>query len=311
MQEIYALTEKLYNKINSVGLKGKIISTSHLIQLKEDILTKRNDRFLDDIFYKECLSFFKFSPSLSLAGANSIIIVSVPQPKISVSFQWRKNRFYLTIPPTYLHAPDDMVREILEQLLEPYGYRIEQTYLPLKNLAARSGLAEYGKNNITYVPGSGSFHRLVGFYSDLPCLNDSWQEPKTMAACLNCSACLKSCPTGAITKDRFLIKAERCLTFHNERKAAFPGWFKPDWHHCLVGCLRCQSVCPVNKHIFKWEEKREHFSEEETLMILKGYGKKKLPSSTLNKIERLSLTEYLEQLPRNLEAVLKNEKNAQ
>jgi len=33
-----------------------------------------------------------------------------------------------------------------------------------------------------------------------------------------------------------------------------------------------------------------------------------LPALTLNKLEKLSLTEYLKQLPRNLEAVLRNQK---
>jgi epoxyqueuosine reductase len=131
-----------------------------------------------------------------------------------------------------------------------------------------------------------------------------------MALCHDCRACFKSCPSGAIPKDRFLIKAELCLTFHNEREGSFPEWIKPEWHHCLVGCLHCQSVCWANKHVFNWEETREHFSEKETSMILNGLGEDELPTSTLDKLEKLSLTEYLKLLPRNLEAVLRNQKKA-
>jgi epoxyqueuosine reductase len=36
--------------------------------------------------------------------------------------------------------------------------------LPLKSLAVRSGLAAYGRNNVCYVPGMGSFLELVGLY---------------------------------------------------------------------------------------------------------------------------------------------------
>jgi len=311
MNQVTSLLSKIYKKFKSKGMAGRIVSIHHLLQLKEEIENKRLDRLLDEDFYQECLSFFDFSPPASLAGAKSIIIVSVPQPKILVSFQWKKRQYILTMPPTYLHEPDDMVKNILEEILVPAGYRTARTLLPLKNLAVRSGLAEYGKNNITYVNGTGSFHRLVGFYSDLPCLEDNWQEPKTIPICRNCSACLKNCPSGAISKDRFLIKAELCLTFHNEREGSFPDWIKPEWHHCLVGCLRCQSVCPANKHVFHWEETREHFSEKETSMILNGLREDELLASTLDKLEKLSLTEYLKQLPRNLEAVLKNQKKAQ
>jgi len=311
MNQITSLSNEIYNKFKSEGMAGRIVSIHHLLQLKEEIENKRLDRLLDEDFYQECLSFFDFSPPASLAGAKSIIIVSIPQPKILVSFQWKKRQYMLTIPPTYLHEPDDMVKNILEEILVPADYRIARTLLPLKNLAVRSGLAEYGKNNITYVNGRGSFHRLVGFYSDLPCVDNNWQEPKTMSTCQNCSACLKNCPSRAIPEDRFLIKAELCLTFHNEREDFFPEWIKPEWHHCLVGCLRCQSICPANKHIFNWEETREHFSEKETSMILNCLGEKDLPPSTLNKLEKLSLTEYLKLLPRNLETVLRNQKKAQ
>jgi len=46
-------------------------------------------------------------------------------------------------------------------------------------------------------------------------------------------------------------------------------------------------------------------------MILNCLGEKDLPPSTLNKLEKLSLTEYLKLLPRNLETVLRNQKKAQ
>jgi len=308
MNHIISLHKEIHKKFISEGMAGRIVSIHHLLQLKEEIENKRLDLLLEEDFYQECLSFFDFSTPASLAGAKSIIIVSIPQRKISVSFQWKKRQYMLIIPPTYLHEPDDNVKKILDEILMPAGYRIARASLPLKILAVRSGLAEYGKNNITYVKGRGSFHRLVGFYSDLPCVDDNWQKPKIMSTCQNCSACLKNCPSGAIPGDRFLIKAELCLTFHNEREGLFPEWIKPEWHHCLVGCLRCQSICPANKHILNWEETREHFSEKETSMILDGLGKNELPALTLNKLEKLSLTEYLKQLPRNLEAVLRNQK---
>jgi len=38
---------------------------------------------------------------------------------------------------------------------------------PFKTLATRTGLAKYGKNNITYTECGGSYHRLTAFYTDM------------------------------------------------------------------------------------------------------------------------------------------------
>ena len=73
--------------------------------------------------------------------------------------------------------------------------------MPWKLLAVRSGLAQYGKNNITFIQGLGSFYRLVAFISDLPCAEDNWGEFKSLDDCRNCDACTKACPSGAIGPD--------------------------------------------------------------------------------------------------------------
>lgn len=72
------------------------------------------------------------------------------------------------------------VAGLLTKVLEPAGYQATPSLLPLKSLAAHSGLAVYGRNNICYVPGMGSFLELVGLYSDLPCSEDTWQEARTI-----------------------------------------------------------------------------------------------------------------------------------
>ena len=100
----------------------------------------------------------------------------------------------------------------------------------------------------------------MGAFSDLPCDGDPWREPKALERCESCVACLRNCPTGAITRDRFLLRAERCLTYHNEAAGDFPGWIDPSWHHCLIGCLRCQTACPENKAVLEWFEDRAEFS---------------------------------------------------
>jgi epoxyqueuosine reductase len=168
-----------------------------------------------------------------------------------------------------------------------------------------SGLAEYGRNNICYVQGMGSFLQLIAAFSDLPCDHDPWLEPKALDRCHSCFACVRRCPTGAITKDRFLIRAERCLTYHNEAATDFPAWIDPAWHHCLIGCLRCQTVCPENKSLLGWFEDRAEFSETETNLMLQRVPLEQLPIETAAKLKSLKINEDYRLLCRNLSMILR------
>jgi epoxyqueuosine reductase len=212
------------------------------------------------------------------------------------------------VPPTYLRwrETDAQVENVLVEVLEPEGYGVAQANLPKKLLAVRSGLATYGRNNIAYVDGTGSFHRLVAFVSDLPCQQDEWRAPKMMERCHRCLACLRNCPTAAISDDRFLLHAERCITLHNEEPSdvAFPEWFDPSWHNCLVGCLRCQRICPENKRFLDRVEEGAEFSSEETALLMEGTALDQLPAAMVEKLRQWDLIDLLDILPRNLRALL-------
>jgi epoxyqueuosine reductase len=196
----------------------------------------------------------------------------------------------------------DGIEGLLTAWLAPAGYRLAVARLPRKLLAVRSGLAEYGRNNISYIPAMGSFFQLAVFCSDLPCAEETWREPRMMDRCRDCRICLTECPTGAITSDRFLLRAERCLVFHNERGPdfPFPDWIDPAWHNCLMGCMLCQQFCPANEAFRDWFEGDEAFSEGETALLLRGASSGQLPASTRAKLERLGLLDFLDILPRNL-----------
>ncbi len=125
-----------------------------------------------------------------------------------------------------------------------------------------------------------------------------------MEPCETCSACMKACPAKAIGSDRFLLHAERCLTFHNERACDFPAWLSPDWHNSLVGCMICQKVCPANKDVVKWIENGTDFGSEETDHILKGVSDDRLPRETHEKLLQLGMMEYYDVLGRNLRVLI-------
>ncbi len=298
------LTKGLYERLEEQGYRSKIVSITHVAELNREIEAHHKKGLLDEELYDAYLASFDFECQRKLANAGSLIIVSVPQPQARVVFEWEQNSYSVIIPPTYDCSVDERVADLLRAYLGPQGYRLQKVRLPQKLLAVRSGLAQYGKNNITYVKGSGSFHRPVVFISDVPCEADSWGEPAVLEHCEKCSACMKACPTDAIGSDRFLLHAERCLTYLNERLKDFPEWLSPTWHNCLVGCMICQKVCPANKEVLKWTESGATFDREETTLILDGVPDDRLPQKTLDKLKNLEMIEYYDVLGRNLRVLI-------
>jgi epoxyqueuosine reductase len=306
------LKAKLVQQLEARGYQGRVVTIQRLHDLQAEIETRYREGLLDETFFRKRLTQFVFSPPESLPEARSLIVVAVRDPQVRFTFTWQGKRIPLLVPPTYLHwrETDKRVEDTLAEILGPAGYRVAQGTMPKKLLAVRSGLAAYGKNNITYVEGMGSFHRLVAFYSDLPfdfaqdrpCPQDDWQELRMMERCQKCRACLLNCPSSAITSERFLLRAEKCITFHNEEPSdvPFPAWLDPSWHNCLVGCLHCQRVCPENKEFLAWIEEGAEFSAEETTFLLEGVPLHQLPAATVAKLEQSDLADLADTLPRNL-----------
>jgi epoxyqueuosine reductase len=296
--------EEVLSHLAEHGYRGRIVSVQHLRDLQEELEGRNIQGQFDKEFYQHCLMKFDFRVPDSLLQAKSMIVVAVPRPQTQVSFTFDGETRVLILPPTYLGYDEtrQKVENLLSGILSLKGYQVARTKMPLKLLAVRSGLGRYGRNNICYVPGMGSFLELVAVYSDMPCLTDNWYEAEMLEDCKNCYACLKNCPTGAIATDRFLLHAERCLVFHNEKRGdvPFPDWIEPSWHNCIVGCLHCQRVCPQNNSLLNWIEGKVEFSQDETALLLKGAPRDQLPAETARKLQYLNLLENMDILPRNL-----------
>jgi epoxyqueuosine reductase len=292
------------SSLQKCGLKAAVVSIGHLPELEAELKNLTQQGLFDKGFYQEYVTRFSFSVPKSLPNVQSIIVGAVQMGQSKITLNWQGQRKTLVIPPIY--AWFERVRVQLEKkvgdTLNQQGYVWTRPALPLKLLAAQSGLAQYGKNNICYVEGMGSFVRFVAVYSDMPCEQDNWQKPQMMKACADCSLCCQACPTGAIPKDRFLLYAERCLTYHNEKKGdiPFPNWINPAWHNSVIGCSRCQTVCPQNRTFLNKFNAEEEFSEQETDQFLKGTPKEKMQKETIEKLDRLGLAEETHLLPRNL-----------
>ena len=293
------------SKLEERGYRARVVPIEYVAQLKYEIEECLPQKKINATLFEKHLSHFRFDVSTTLPGARSIIITAAPQPQRRTTFRLDGQTYSVIIPPTYYGDTDNQVMEILQSILNSYGYQLHPTWLPEKLLAVRSGMAKYGKNNIVYIEGLGSFVSTRAFLSDMPVGSTDWLEPQVMKECEKCRACLNECPTKAIVPDRFLIHAERCITFFNEKKGEFPEWVDPTWHNSLVGCMKCQLICPVNNRLVKWVEEGEDFTESETRLILNRVPLDHIPPETVSKLNRCYMLEYLDVLPRNLRALMK------
>lgn len=306
-------TRELLLCLREHSCKGRIVSVEHVRDLQEEIEGRFKWGLLDKEFYMERLTYFDFRiPPNDLREAKSLIVAAVPRPQSQAVFTRNGESKALIIPPTYVANGRTrmQIRDLLTEVLAPREYSVTPTALPLKLLAAHSGLGLYGRNNICYVPGMGSFLQLVAFYSDLPCWKDNWQEAQMMKYCNDCYACHQVCPVGAIPRDRFLLHAERCIVFHNERKGdiPFPAWIDPSWHNCLVGCMHCQRVCPQNRKFLQRFGEKEEFSEEETKLLIGEVPRGRLSATTVRKLKNLDLYDDIDILPRNVGVFFRKQK---
>ena len=238
---------KIREALKPCGYKVKTVSIAHLPEIQESVATLIRQRLINKRLADKW--HFYRTPNTELPEAKTIIIAALPQAVTRLTFTWQGRDYPAEVAPGYFSAADEArAAEILNQVLGDGGYKISKARLPLKTLAVRSGLAKFGKNNLAYVPGMGSFCRLIAFYSDAPCEEDNWQESAAINICEKCTLCLENCPNGNIDAERFLIHAENCLGFLNEIEPDFPYWvqYQPDRLNAFVGCMRCQSACPVD-----------------------------------------------------------------
>ncbi|UCG91000.1 MAG: epoxyqueuosine reductase [candidate division WOR-3 bacterium] len=308
------IIEELQQKLTNTGFKSSVVSVRRLPDIRRDFENLIKEGILNKDFYDEIVSRYElrwnFEPAVSSPSAESVIITAVQQPKVSLEFENAGKKYYAVIPPTYIHETDQEVLDVMSPFLEKHGYKACAAVLPSKLLAVRSGLAQYGRNNITYIEDWGSYYRLRAFFSDMPCADDKWQEPVAMELCRKCTTCIKKCPTRAISQDRFLVNAGKCLTFFNEASYDFPEWLDPGWHNCIIGCMICQDVCPANKDHTAWIMPGGDFSEKETSMILDGVSKDKLPAEISEKLQKVNMLESYDLLQRNLGALIRKKQRS-
>ncbi len=238
-----------------------------------------------------------------------ILIVAVPRPAHTVRFAMPSGCIDAVLPPTYVRysALPEAVREDLQGDVLDGQFRLGILKAPLKALASRVGLVRYGRSNVTYVEGLGSYFQLAAYITGTLLKPDPEQTPRALPACEDCGACVACCPSGAIRENRFLLDAGRCLTLFSENEGDWPDFFRAWMAECLVGCLACQEVCPENAGRLRLEPAGVSFPAEETAAILAGGQRQGAVWDRIReKLASLRLLHYEPVITRNLRALVES-----
>jgi epoxyqueuosine reductase len=282
------------------------VPISRLDDLKAEIEQTLSQRVKEPDFAEYVRHAFNFGLVEKLPEMKSIIVAAGYNPAHRVLFCHQNRIKELVLPPGFVkfYPRQIATAQSVKEVMASIGCKAERIIIPVKLLATHSGLSKYGKNNITYVKNWGSNNFLGSYLTDLPTLADPWQPIEHISACEGCEACLRSCPSGAIEADRFLINGDKCITLYNENPGEFPDWLQPDWHHAMVGCIRCQEVCPANPVTEVKTSVLDTFSAPETEIICETDSFDQLPDELKARFEAFGFAEYHHVILRNIRAAL-------
>ncbi len=297
-----------------VQYQYRTISIEHLSEVKE-IIDKLNHsgQISSQPTFQAYLKDLEYQAPKDLPHARSLILAATPWRLRSFGLHWNGKEHRLLVPGGYFYYEDAAFREALKQrvareVLKNPAANLVFANPALKTLSVRSGLAEYGKNNIAYVDGYGSFHVLWAFFTEAQ-LSDQWVRPlRLMRLCKGCSICLRSCPTKALSENRFELDAGRCITLYNEMKDPIPEWVNLKAHNALIGCLKCQFDCPADREVIHGIEHVADLTEKETALLMKGRHDPMLEALISEKLKGLGeqYAKDLRYLSRNVRLALAN-----
>jgi epoxyqueuosine reductase len=299
-------------EIIDLTFESRAVSVDRLGELREGLAELvSSGRLSENEVFREYLSGLSFEVPESLPDARSIIILAVPTKLMWARFRLGSETYDLMMPPQYYSSgvsAEGLHNAVLTDVVARPGCEVVRAdSLQLKPLAVRSGLAEYGRNNICYVDGMGSLLTLYAFFTDADLNEDGWLEIRMMEACSDCESCINACPCGCIDTQDPIVDVGKCVTLYNEIAGEFPAWLSSDAHNALMGCMACQQCCPANSEVIRRAGRLEDVTERETRLILEGTPDAELLESLSRKLREFypaQSQEYFPILTRNLRVLL-------
>ncbi|MFW9980119.1 MAG: 4Fe-4S double cluster binding domain-containing protein [Candidatus Thorarchaeota archaeon] len=300
------------DEIPSSLYKYRTISVEHLQELQDDFSSfDIEGKVSNNPTFRKYISTMNHTLPESFPDAKSVVVMAVYTPLLKAYFHYKDVRHEVLVPHYYNDGITEthLIRTVKNQIIGKQGYRIENAkiHVLLKRLAVRSGLGKYGRNNLCFVEGMGSFVRLHAFFTDYRFAEDNWTEAMLMDRCANCKICLRNCPTGSISEKSFIVDVERCIPLYNEIPGEFPKWIESASHSALMGCMRCQLPCPANSSVIEKAQILTEVAEEETESLIEESLNEE-QTALLSEKTRMFIPEeawyYVPVLARNLRALI-------
>jgi len=294
--------------------KYRTLPVSRFPQLQTEFSAARNNSQLGrSKMYLDQIAPLNFRVPGDFPNAKSIIVFAVYSKNMYSNF-WLDGRSYRIMIPFQYYNDDlnaDKLKGIIQkEIVKNPGARMVDvsSKVPLKLLAARSGLGRYARNGLVFVDGMGSYNMLYAFLTDQPSAQDNWTSLEILDECNHCHACERTCPTRCISRWSYSVNIDKCLTLFNENPGEFPNYILGSMHHALMGCMQCKAPCPANEGIAELSGTMEDVSEEETRKILKGAPDDVLLKSLQRKLRQFRAAGSRDQFPilkRNLSVLIR------
>jgi epoxyqueuosine reductase len=193
----------------------------------------------------------RLRPDRLVPGARSVICLAAEYPSAGAEggaggggglvARYARGRDYHKVLKRRCHGLIDSIRRI-----EPaFGGKAFVDSGPVleRSLAAAAGVGWIGRNCCLVAPGMGSYLLLCEIVCNLPLRPDG---PLAEGGCTGCDACVRACPTGALTGDG--LDARRCVSYLTvEHRGAIDPALWAGMGRRLVGCDACQEACPHNR----------------------------------------------------------------
>lgn len=294
--------------------KYRILPVGRFPALQSEYDTARNNSQLGrHKLYLDQIAPLNFKGPVDFPNAKSVVVIAAYSKNMYSNFQLDGNSYRILIPFQY-YSDDlnaDKLKGIIQnEIIKNPRARVTDvsSKVPLKLLAARSGLGRYARNGLVFVDGMGSYNVLHAFLTDHSFAEDHWTNLQILDECNRCHACERTCPTRCISRWNYSVNIDKCLTLYNENSGEFPNYILGSMHHALMGCMQCKSPCPANEGIAELSGKLEDVSEEETRKILSGTSDDALLRSLQRKLRQFRAAASKDQFPilkRNLSVLIR------
>jgi epoxyqueuosine reductase len=301
-----AIIAELHSRFEAIGRSTALCSTSRLEEVSRELTARYVAGEIASEIFQRYFAGFSYSPPATLPDANSLLLVAAPIGRSEIELDLELGPFVATIPPTY--GAEEKIKEdetLLASFFNERRIAYARAWLPLKALAARAGLARYGRDNVLKFEGAGSFVRLDAWWTELEAEGEYWGEPRVLERCASCGACAKACPNDCFLGGRFLMDASKCLTFMNEGQTPFPSWVGHECHNAAVGCLLCQDACPENRDVpGRSVYRRFVLDRSASELLMAGRPLAELPASAAAAVRAAEMVGCEGRLARNLRALI-------